>query len=119
MNIESQYINIAMYKPLAGSTYMKLPEYISNSKSGLINIKNDDDMCFLWCHVRHLRPKSRRATSITKKDRDFELELDYDGIEFPVKVSDVGKIEKKNRINISVLGYNGKKTVLPNKDIQG
>ena len=119
MSIESQYINIAMYTPLAGSTYMKLPEDISNSKSGLINIKNDDDMCFLWCHVRHLRPKSRRATSITKKDRDFELELDYDGIEFPVKVSDVGKIEMKNTINISVLGYKGKKTVLPNKDIQG
>ena len=50
---------------------------------------------------------------------DFELELDYDGIEFPVKVTDVGKIEKKNRINISVLGYKGKKTVLSNKDIQG
>ena len=119
MNIESHYINIAMYKPLAGSTYMKLPEDISNSKSALINIKNDDDMCFLWCHVRHLRSKSRRATSITKKYREFQLELDYNGIEFPVKVSDVGKIEKKNRINISVLGYKGKKTVLPNKDIQG
>jgi hypothetical protein len=108
MNIESHYINIAMYKPLAGSTYMKLPEDIRNSKSVLINIKNDDDMCFLWCHVRHLRPKSRRATSITKKDRDFELELDYYGIEFLVKVSDVVKIEKKS-----------KKTVLPNKEIQG
>jgi hypothetical protein len=108
MNIESHYINIAMYKPLAGSTYMKLPEDISNSKSGLISIKNDDDMCFLWCHVRHLRPKSRRATTITKIDRNFELELDYDGIEFPVKVSDIGKIENKNKINISVLGYKGK-----------
>ena len=100
MSIESHYINIAMYKLLAGSTYMKLPEDISNSKSGLINIKIDDEMCFLWCHVRHLRPNSRRATSITKKDRDFELELDYYGIEFPVKVSDVGKIEKRNRIHL-------------------
>jgi hypothetical protein len=31
MNIESHYVNIAMYKPLAGSPYMELPEDISNS----------------------------------------------------------------------------------------
>ena len=79
LNIESHYINIAMYKPLAGSSYMKLPEDISNSKCGLINIKNDDNMCFVWCHVRHLRPKARRATTITQKDRDLELSLDYEG----------------------------------------
>jgi hypothetical protein len=113
MNIESHYINVAMYKPLAGSTYMKLPEDISNSKCGLINIRNDDNMCFMWCHVRHLRPKSRRATAITQKDREFELELDYKGIEFPVKISDIRKIERKNKINISVLGYKGKKKFYP------
>ena len=31
LNIESHYVNIAMYKPLAGSSYMELPEDISNS----------------------------------------------------------------------------------------
>ena len=113
MNIESHYINIAMYKPLAGSSYMELPKDISNSKCGLINMKNDDNMCFVWCHVRHLKPKDRRATTITQKDKDLELELDYDEIEFPVKVSNIGKIEKKNRINISVLGYKGKKQYYP------
>jgi hypothetical protein len=110
---ESHYINIAMYKPLAGKTYMELPEDISNSMSGLINMKNDHDKCFLWCQARHLRPKGRRATTITTKYRDFELELDYDGTEFPVKVSDIGMIEKKNEINISVLGYKGKKQFYP------
>jgi hypothetical protein len=113
MNIESHYINIAMYKPLAGSSYMELPKDISNSKCGLINMRNDDNMCLMWCHVRHLRPKARRATTITQNDRDFELNLDYSGIEFPVKISDIGKIDKKNRINISVIGYRGKKQFYP------
>ena len=113
LNIESHYLNIAMYKPLAGSSYMELPEDISNSMCGLINMKNDDDMCFVWSHVRHLRPKARRATTITQKDRDFELTLDYKGIEFPVKVSDIDKIERKNNINISVFGYKGKKQFYP------
>ena len=113
LNIESHYLNIAMYKPLAGSSYMELPEDISNSMCGLINMKNDDDMCFVWSHVRHLRLKARRATTITQKDRDFELTLDYEGIEFPVKVSDIDKIERKNNINISVFGYKGKKQFYP------
>ena len=113
LNIESHYVNIAMYKPLAGSSYMKLPEDISNSGCGLLNMKNDDNMCFVWCHVRHLRPKGRRATTITKEDRDFELGLDYEGIEFPVKISDIDKIERKNKINISVLGYKGEKQFYP------
>ena len=111
LNIESHYVNIAMYKPLAGSSYMKLPEDISNSKCGLINIKNDDNMCFVWCHVRHLRPKARRATTITQKD--LELSLDYEGIKFPVKISDIDRIERKNKINISVFGYKGRKQFYP------
>jgi hypothetical protein len=102
-----------MYKPLAGSSYMKLPDDISNSRCGLLNMRKDDNMCFVWCHVRHLIPKARRATTITQKDRDFELSLDYEGIEFPVKISDIGKIEKKNNINISVFGYKGRKQFYP------
>ena len=33
---------------------MELPTERGNSKKGLINIKNKDDECFRWCHVRHL-----------------------------------------------------------------
>ncbi|CAB3999568.1 Gastrula zinc finger [Paramuricea clavata] len=113
LNIESHYVNIAMYKPLRGSSYMKLPGDISNPKCGLINMKNNDNLCFLWSHVRHLRPKARRATTITRKDREFITNLDYDGIDFPVKISDIDKIERKNSINISVFGYKGKKQFYP------
>ena len=113
LNIESHYVNIAMYKPLAGSSYMNLPADISNSMCGLINMKNDDEKCFVWSHIRHLNPKDRRATIITKKDREFESSLDYSGIEFPVKISDIDKIERKNSIGISVFGYKGKRQFYP------
>ena len=43
-----------MYCPLTGSIFVELPNELKNSKKGLINIKNDDNECFLWCHVRHL-----------------------------------------------------------------
>ncbi|CAB3980476.1 Hypothetical predicted protein [Paramuricea clavata] len=86
LNIEAHYVNTALYKPLRGSSYMKLPEDIKNPKNGLLNIKNGEDtMCFMWCHVRHLRPKKDRATTITQKDKDFSMTLNYSGIDFPVK----------------------------------
>ena len=47
--IESQYINISTYRPLSGSSYVKLPAEFRSPKKVLINIKNNDKNCFLWC----------------------------------------------------------------------
>ena len=51
-SIKSQYINISTYRPLLRSSYINLPIELRNSRKGLINIKNKDQKCFLWCHVR-------------------------------------------------------------------
>ena len=55
-SIESQYINIKTYKPLVGSSYIVLPIELRSPRKGLINIKNNDQKCFLWCNVRHINP---------------------------------------------------------------
>ena len=44
--IDSNYINIIVYQPLHGSSYINLPDELKNSAKGLINIKNKDDECF-------------------------------------------------------------------------
>ena len=36
-SIEVQYGNISVYSPLSGSTYIKLPNKLTNSMKGLIN----------------------------------------------------------------------------------
>ena len=56
--IDSHYINVTLYKPLNGSSYMELPMELRNPKKGLINKKNKDDECFRWCHIRHLNPQT-------------------------------------------------------------
>ena len=38
-SIESQYINISTYRPLAGSSYINLPIELKSPRKGLINIK--------------------------------------------------------------------------------
>ena len=48
---DSHYINVTLYKPLNGSSYIELPTELRNSKKGLINMKNKDEECFRWCHI--------------------------------------------------------------------
>ena len=50
-SIESQYINVSTYKPLLGSSYIKLPTELDHPRKGLISIRNKDQKYFLWCHV--------------------------------------------------------------------
>ena len=54
-SINGEYVNISVYSPLVGSSFVKLPNELKNPNKGLINIKNNDNQCFLWCYVRHLR----------------------------------------------------------------
>ena len=64
--IESQYINISTYRLLVGSSYIDLPTELKPLRKGLINIKNNDQKCFLWCHVRHINPVKDHPGRITR-----------------------------------------------------
>ena len=44
--IDSHCINIVIYQPLNGSSYIELPIELKNPAKVLINIKNKDDECF-------------------------------------------------------------------------
>ena len=49
-----EYVDISTFSPLSGSTYIELPRRLRNSIKGMISIKNNDNKCFLWFHIRHL-----------------------------------------------------------------
>ena len=90
---DSHYINVITYKALNGSSYVKLPSELQNSGKGLINIKNDDDECFRWCHIRFLNPQKANPQRINRVDKQMINELNYDGIAFPVTQKQYNKIE--------------------------
>ena len=69
--IISHFLNIVSYIPLRGSSYLPLPEELRNSRKGLINIKNTDNECFRWCHIRHLNPLKNHNERITLKDKEW------------------------------------------------
>ena len=65
--IISQYLNLSSYLPLSGSTYIKLSVELRHPMKGLINSKNNNNKCFLWCHVRHLNLDGIKLFRVTKK----------------------------------------------------
>ena len=53
-SIDGEYVNISACSPLVGSKYIEFLDKLKHPMKGLINIKNNDNKCFLWFHVRHL-----------------------------------------------------------------
>ena len=108
-SVDGHYVNLVQYTPLHGSTYIALPEELRNAKKGLINIKNKDNECFRWCHLAKVYSEkvksNRERISHYKKYVDT---LNYDGIEFPVSIKQIPKIEEQNNISINVIGYENK-----------
>ena len=105
VEIRSHYVNIVKYLPLRGSSYIPSPKELRNSMCGLINPKNKDNECFRWCHNRHLNPRKVHPERITKEDRESVKSLDCSGITFPVTINQINRIEKQNKINIYLFGY--------------
>ena len=58
-----------------------MPIELKHPKKGIINIKNDDQKCFLLCHVRHINRLKEHLERIEKLDREIACNLNYDRIE--------------------------------------
>ena len=87
-------IHVVDYKPMKGSSYIPLPNFIMRKKA-ILNMENKDDKCFLWCLLRYLHPREKHSTRINDL-REYENDLNFKGIEFPVKVKDIQKFENQN-----------------------
>ena len=77
---------------------------------GLINIKSNDNKCFIWCHIRHLNLVKTHPERITKKDKNMINDLDYEGIKFPILKKGHCKVERQNNICINVFCYENELT---------
>ena len=102
-------IHIVDYKPIKGSSYIPLPDFLMRKKAIIINIKNKDDKCFLWSVLRYLHPKQIHGERLTDL-KEYENDLNFKGIEFPVK--DIQKFENQNPnlpgINVFSINDNNK-----------
>ena len=75
---------------------------------GLMNIKNKDLKCLMWCHIRLINPQNKNAERINKQDKKIASTLDYSGIDFPMKTHDYEIVEERFEMNVNVFCYENK-----------
>lgn len=95
-------MNINQFNPLRGSSYIDLPHDIK-VKKGIINVQNYDHECLKWAILSALYPvkdSSQRVSSYIK----HQNKLNFSDISFPVKITDIHRVEKLNEISINVFG---------------
>ena len=107
--IEVINIEISNYEPLAAGSYIKSPKELSHPKKGIINLRNKDNKCFMWCHLRLLHPRKKDAARVNKEDIELAGTLDYSDINFPLSIYDYEKVGKRFNINVNVFIYNKEK----------
>ena len=107
-------LHTASYRPLRGNTWIPLPKELADKKA-IINMKNQDNKCFMWSVLRALNPKTNNPERIDKELMEKEDTLNMKSIQYPVSLKedkDISKFEKQNpEISITVLGFNEKDKV--------
>ena len=101
--VKQMDIHITKYQPLRGSSYVELPAYIQK-KHAVVNVRNTDNKCFIWAVVSALYP----VTANNHRCRSYSSNLDkvnWEGLEMPMKIKDITKMEDMNKISISVYDY--------------
>lgn len=107
------HLYVDKYNPLRGSGHIPLPKALAGKKA-IINMKNGDDKCFLWCVLRALNKSGKHDERIDNDLRSKESTVNMTGIEYPVTLSDIKKFEKNNPgIFINVFGFNSKEKIYP------
>ena len=98
-------LEIYKVNDIQASSWVELPEKYKNNKS-IINIKNDDQFCFLWCILAHLFPvedhKNRTSSYSIHTNK-----LILNGLELPMKIKDIPKFENLNNLNVNVFELTG------------
>ena len=77
---DRENVNVSIFCPLSGSTYIELSRRLRNAIKGLINVKNYDNKTFLWCDIRNLNLLETHPERIKKEDKNMVNYLDYEGL---------------------------------------
>ena len=106
-------LHTVSYRPLRGNTWIPLPKELADKKA-IINMKNKDNKCFMWCVQRAIYATNKHPERVDKELMEKENTLNMEEIEYPVSLKDIDRFEKQNPdISITVLGFNEKDKVHP------
>ena len=108
-------LSVFKYRPQRGGTHIPTPPPYDKKRS-LINIRNYDDKCFIYCiQAARMYADGRETKHFDqpKKYKKYFHELDYNGLKMPMSLEDIRKFEARNNLAINVYGLNEKMEVIP------
>ena len=96
---------MAKYTPLKASSYIPLPKKLKTKKA-IVNMKNSDNKCFMWSILAGIHKVPLHShPERTHHYQEFQDELNFEDIEFPITIDKIGKFERQNNISVNVFGY--------------
>ena len=111
LSVERLKLHIAPYLPISPSNYVTTPTYIAQKKA-IVNIKNEDNFCFLWSVLAALHPIPTNPCRPSNYE-SFKKELNITNLKFPLAVTDVIKFEKLNvAISVNVFAFEGRSSYI-------
>ena len=104
-SVTSFSLSYGGYRPMVGSSYVPTPELLAGRKA-ILNIKNlNDNYCFLYSILASLHPVRANQHNVYSYKK-YLSELNYEGLEFPLKVTDIPKFEQLNQfLSVNVIVY--------------
>ena len=102
------HLELAKYNPLSAAGTVVLPKKVKDMKS-VLNISSNDNKCFLYAlaagimRIEGSLPKQHagRFTNYVSKASTILMS----GVELPVRIKDIAKVEEMNGISISVFQW--------------
>tara|TARA_B110000046_G_scaffold111608_1_gene118820 strand:+ start:11572 stop:14046 length:2475 start_codon:yes stop_codon:yes gene_type:complete len=98
-----------------GGIFIELPNCLK-SLHALLNIKNKDNLCFVWCILAFLYPVEKDANRVTKYKEHFN-KINTNSLNFPVHLNDIETFADANNLIIRIWELRGLDTETNTKNI--
>ena len=87
------------YKSALGRSYIDLPKHLRSPD--ILNIQNEDAMCFLWCVIAYLYPVNENASRVTNYTQHVG-KFNLKDVHFPPDIKDIDRFCKQNNIKVNI-----------------
>lgn len=104
----SDIVEITTKPAPVGKKYRSLPLWINESNS-IVNIQNNDDLCFCWCILRHFYPDKTKAHAhrrVTEELRQKFKEFEWFGLDNPKTFSEKNLCKFEDKYNLRIVIFN-------------